>query len=308
MQKRALILDNIPELERESFIKPVAAYPFIWEFGCQHFKKVSPGSLKSHYNEGIEICYVIKGKYRWQVEGVNYTLFPGDCFITCPYEKHGGIEGFLDISELAWIIIQPKSFEKNGVLYLGDWCGFTKKDQIKMGEILKYKHAHKFINQEIGQLLEKLQQEISSNRLFSEYEIKRNVESLLTQTCRSLEKIRESKNTSPVFLNDLKCFIQQNISEKFNLKQLAGKFSMGSTSFNEKVKTLTGYSPANYIISIRLDEARKLLKNGKKSITYIALDCGFYSSQYFADTFKKWNGISPSEFRKKHESKTQRKN
>jgi AraC-like DNA-binding protein len=72
------------------------------------------------------------------------------------------------------------------------------------------------------------------------------------------------------------------------------------TAFSEKVKKITGFSPLNYLINIRISEAINLLKQQDLPVTDIALDVGFYSSQHFATTFKKLTGYTPSEYRKKH--------
>ena len=75
---------------------------------------------------------------------------------------------------------------------------------------------------------------------------------------------------------------------------------MGTTLFNEKLKSYSGFSPLNYLINIRISEAIKLLKKPDLNVTDIALDTGFYSSQHFSTTFKKLTGYTPSEFRKRN--------
>lgn len=80
---------------------------------------------------------------------------------------------------------------------------------------------------------------------------------------------------------------------------MAAMVGLGTTTFTEKVKSYSGFSPVNYLITIRISEAIKLLKQNDLSVTDIALDTGFYSSQHFATTFKKLTGYTPSEFRKK---------
>ena len=79
---------------------------------------------------------------------------------------------------------------------------------------------------------------------------------------------------------------------------MAALVGLGTTAFTEKVKKFTGFSPLNYLITIRISEAIKLLKRQELHITDIALDTGFYSSQHFSTTFKKLTGYTPSEFRK----------
>ena len=81
---------------------------------------------------------------------------------------------------------------------------------------------------------------------------------------------------------------------------MAATVGMGTTLFNEKVKSYSGFSPLNYLINIRISEAIKLLKKPDLNVTDIALDTGFYSSQHFSTTFKKLTGYTPSEFRKRN--------
>jgi AraC-like DNA-binding protein len=80
---------------------------------------------------------------------------------------------------------------------------------------------------------------------------------------------------------------------------MAAMIGLGTTAFSEKVKNYTGFSPLNYLINIRISEAIKLLRRQEMSITTIALETGFYSSQHFSTTFKKLTGYTPIEFRKK---------
>ena len=79
---------------------------------------------------------------------------------------------------------------------------------------------------------------------------------------------------------------------------MAAQVGMGTTMLTERVKNYSGFSPINYLINIRISEAIKLLKRPDVSVTDIALDTGFYSSQHFSTTFKKLTGYTPGEFRK----------
>ena len=49
-------------------------FPFILHFGFEQYNSIKQNSLNLHYNEGIEICYIIKGKYEWIVEDKNLIL------------------------------------------------------------------------------------------------------------------------------------------------------------------------------------------------------------------------------------------
>ena len=79
---------------------------------------------------------------------------------------------------------------------------------------------------------------------------------------------------------------------------MASLNNVGVTTLTHLVKEYAGYTPANYLIYLRLENAKNELRNSTKQLTEIAYDCGFYSSQHFSSTFSKWVGVSPKDYRK----------
>ena len=59
-----------------------------------------------------------------------------------------------------------------------------------------------------------------------------------------------------------------------------------------------GISPINYMISCRIEEAKHLLRNDDYPLAHISHVLGFSSPSYFSQTFKKFTGTSPKEYRK----------
>jgi transcriptional regulator GlxA family with amidase domain len=70
------------------------------------------------------------------------------------------------------------------------------------------------------------------------------------------------------------------------------------TQFSLIVKELTGEPPLRFLIRMRINLARQMLRNSNLSVTKIALLCGFSNSQYFAKTFKELTQRKPLEYRK----------
>jgi mannose-6-phosphate isomerase-like protein (cupin superfamily) len=93
--------------------------------------------LRPHYNAGIEICFIIKGRFEWTIEAENYVLYPGDCTFTLPWQRHGGSNDVMDVGELAWIIIQPEIFSPQEGLALGAWSNIPIEQQRWLGETLR---------------------------------------------------------------------------------------------------------------------------------------------------------------------------
>ena len=94
--------------------------------------------------------------------------------------------------------------------------------------------------------------------------------------------------------------LRKNLAYQWTVDEMAALTGMGTTTFTEKVKNYTGFSPLSYLINIRISEAMKLLNQQDENVTDIALSTGFYSSQHFATTFKKLTGYTPREYRKRN--------
>lgn len=88
-------------------------------------------------------------------------------------------------------------------------------------------------------------------------------------------------------------YMHQNYSRKISLATLANMCKMSKSSFMKTFKEETSYSPVDYLIKIRIDKSKKLLRDSSKSITEIALECGFSSLSHFSAYFLKKTGMSP---------------
>jgi AraC-like DNA-binding protein len=63
------------------------------------------------------------------------------------------------------------------------------------------------------------------------------------------------------------------------------------------MKEMIGMSPSDFIRNIRLKQACELLRNTDNDVTQIAYSVGFTSQTHFSTAFKKFTGISPTEYR-----------
>ena len=93
-------------------------------------------------------------------------------------------------------------------------------------------------------------------------------------------------------------FLNERISEKVDLELLARELPMGYSRFRKLFKNIIGLSPNQYILNLRLEEAKKLLKTSNLSINEIAHRCGFESMTHFCKFFQQKNNVSASQFRK----------
>ena len=100
--------------------------------------------------------------------------------------------------------------------------------------------------------------------------------------------------------------IEANIgNSNFNMNIFAREMGMARTNLFAKIKAITGQTPNDFIISIRLKKGAYLLRNNPElNITEIAEKLGFSSARYFSKCFKDLYNISPLSYRKKEEDTT----
>jgi AraC-like DNA-binding protein len=93
-------------------------------------------------------------------------------------------------------------------------------------------------------------------------------------------------------------FLNEHYGEKISIHDMATAASCSVSHFSRIFKEETGIAPSDYIMMVRLDYAKRMLRSDEKTLTQVALDCGFNSSSYFSHCFSRAFNISPSDFKK----------
>ncbi len=92
-------------------------------------------------------------------------------------------------------------------------------------------------------------------------------------------------------------FVEKNLTdEKMDIELLSGHLNLSQSTLYRKLKALTGKSANDFIRTIRLEYAARLLKEGGNNIEEISTLSGFNSHSYFTRSFKEHFGVTPSEF------------
>ena len=93
-------------------------------------------------------------------------------------------------------------------------------------------------------------------------------------------------------------YMQKHYTENLTIEDLAEKIHLNKSYFIRKFKSKFGVSPYKYLLDIKLNNAKILLKDTNLSIEEIATLSGFYSSSYFSSIFKREFEITPGNYRK----------
>lgn len=101
------------------------------------------------------------------------------------------------------------------------------------------------------------------------------------------------------FIEKITLLIEENLSsEKIDINYLSDKMCMSGSTLYRKMKALTGLSTNEYIRKVKMENAERLLLEGKFNISEIAYKVGMNSTGYFRQCFKEEFGLSPSDYLK----------
>lgn len=245
--------------------------------------------LETHVHPGcVELVVLLKGNQTYTVGGKTYPISGGNIFISFPGEEHSSGGEPQNVSEFYWVQVDL-SCEKD-FLYLA---------------------------QEAGDILKKRLQSFSQRVLYCEESLRRYIadgfQNVASQNpCRReygrsllvsfLYGILLNERAGIMALSDeiagTVSYIRQNIREELTLEELAQCAGLSLSRFKARFKKETGMTPREYINQLKIREAKKLLKEGR-SVTEVALELGFNSSNYFAVLFKKITLYTPTEYQKR---------
>lgn len=121
-------------------------------------------------------------------------------------------------------------------------------------------------------------------------------EYLLKIFCLICEHITQAEGQGNI-VNEVKKYIKENFAQNITIKELADEVYLSHTYLSYLFKQKTGNTINDYITSVRMEHAKKLLKNRKNSMTDIAHAVGYQEASYFTKVFKKYTGKMPSEYR-----------
>lgn len=277
-------------------------FPQILELGVRKNISIHFNSFPVLATTGMRIYHVMEGKFEWTIHNRSYVLYPGDVAVVLPGHFFGSPEGVLEIGSFAWIHIGVQQRD-GGEIILGKWSTLFDSESQAIGKLLSLSNSPVFNFNDAGKILKSIQTEVYNQEIGYQSRVNHLIDELLIQVTRQLTRQNNPGRDFPKTFMNLEHALRQNLSHQWTVEEMAALVGLGSTMFNERVKSYSGFSPISYLINIRISEAIKLLKRPDISLTNIALETGFYSSQHFSTTFKKLTGYTPSEFRKNHLNK-----
>ena len=268
--------------------------PFVQQIGFDHFTKPIP--LEEHLHSGFELTYIDNGQVTWQLCGGRKLLLKGnDIALTQPKTRHKGEFDIITPSSLFWISFDFSSREKlKNTPFTWSELKEIERELQDSGNFSHYCGTH--LRQQIFMLCDIFQEEqlIDSPKLMKRY-LQNQICLIIMHLIKEVTSINARKISGHVVTA---CeFISKNIHKNISVGDVADAVGISSGYLHEVFKNEEGVSPADFIQRLRCEKAKPLLKEGVSS-SDVAQKLGFNTSQYFATCFKKYTGMTPTQYRK----------
>jgi AraC family transcriptional regulator len=96
-------------------------------------------------------------------------------------------------------------------------------------------------------------------------------------------------------------YMESNLSEPLSLADVANASGLSPSHFARRFKSATGAPPHQYLMSMRVERAKRLLLQ-REPIAEIALECGFSHQEHLTRIFRRLTGVTPASFRRAAQS------
>lgn len=253
-----------------------------------------------HWHSYFEITWVLEGKGNYFVNGQEYTMEKDDIIIFNNVEPHGWklLGGNM---KLLVMIFSPEFVAEKISLFDAEYL----KPFVERGSNFKNRVGREEkVNEEIRISIREIYQEWNERKEGYPLMIKANVLRILTMLIRAYqdetksgEMLKEKKNAMKR-LEQAFTYINDHYCEKITLEEVAASVYMSSNYFSSYFRKVTGISFSEYVTRIRISHARELLRDTDKSVTEIAMECGFHNISNFYRLYKKHVGKPPRDEKK----------
>ena len=230
-----------------------------------------------------QLLYIAAGKAHFFFEGKEEVVPAGHMVLYRPGEAQNYVYYSADKTEVYWIHFTGNAVEEILAHY-----------EIPATEHIFFTGTSLTYSQLFSEIIRELQMgEIGFEELLSMYLkqifllIRRQIKADHTTSSYLLEEVSLARD-----------YFLKHYPESISIEDYAASRNMSTCWFIRSFKQITGTTPLQYILSVRIANAQSLLENTDYNVAEVASIVGYENSLYFSRIFKKQNGVSPLDYRK----------
>ncbi len=249
-----------------------------------------------HWHDELEFIYVLSGDCKYLVNGERIIIQAGQGIFVNARQLHRILKGSVDC-ELICLIFSPMvlcttKYVTNRlvqpILVAGDLPYLLLKDNEEWQSVILKGIADIYKSTVTGE---------------DELEIIAQLYGMWHQIVKNVHVRVNNNHTdddSLMYVKNMIGFIQRSYDERVSLQDICESGSIGKNKCTTLFKKYTNMSPVDYLRYYRVEKSIELLKYTNMTITEIAYATGFTGASFYAETFRKYMGYSPMQFREKY--------
>lgn len=246
------------------------------------------------------ILYFVKEGSMTITEGDEiYVLNKNDVIILDPSRTHNGIETdysvrysyiHFDYSEIAEQDMTKEAIEELMLYNMTE----SRNQRIILPKKFSVSNAYAI---DALELMKSITSEFNDGRNYNIQMARSMLLQLFITLYRGyLDTLCHEESKQNDVLLELEMFLKEHSREKITGEDIEKYFHMNFDYLNRIFKKRFGRTIMQYVNYYRIEDAKKMLRSGLLSVKQIAADLGFVNEFYFSRVFKKYEGVSPSEF------------
>ncbi|UNK17104.1 AraC family transcriptional regulator [Paenibacillus sp. N3/727] len=298
---------NVEELTSSGVVYFNSKMEMLEDLPCKMYKLTSQNSLWTHCHDYFQIWYLAKGSFVHTVNSQVYEISKGDIFVIPPFTLHS-VEIFPDqeieiygcefmpsfVNErLVDMPTDPAFFDVVFLEY------FLRKESNAQSKITLDSVTEVTVRNVMNEMLTEYERRFP----FFQIALKANLLLLLSILVRQVngELVRAGFEKSEKYrgiMTRVVDYIHNHYHEDLKLNSLCSLSNLSRSTFCILFKEWTGRTFNRYVTDLRILQAMMILKQPELSVTDVCFSTGFNELSYFCRIFKKYTGISPTDFRK----------
>jgi YesN/AraC family two-component response regulator len=247
----------------------------------------------NHFHDKIELFYLLSGERFYFIKDRTFLVTKGDLVIIDAYDLHKTTDTGAPNHDRILIkfnkeFITPSNSSLDKIL-----------TPLLSFQVIRFSvQAQNFIEETLHKML----QEVQFKKTGFEFYLQAMLIQLLIFSSRYIEthSIDVHEHPSPIHqkISEIVQYINKNYSESITLSSVSKQFFISPYYLSRTFKKVTGFTFIEYLNSIRIKEAQKLLRESRLNASIIAEKVGFGSIAHFGRVFKTVTDQSPLHYRK----------
>lgn len=248
-----------------------------------------------HYHDDIEVLTVEKGCMAYSINGKEIILNTGDTIVVNSDIIHYSVPKEKDRVPYVICVFHPRILCASNIVESKYIKSVTENNNIFYLHFKSSDPVGKKIHEDMMKLPDYIDNEFLITKQY--FEIWENI----LNGCASFEKDENYRysDTQVTIVKNMLAFIQEEYVNPITLEDIAAAGNISQTFCNNLFHKYTDQTPIENLTRFRVGKVADLLRKSDLSMSEIAIKTGFSGASYMSETFRKYYGESPREFKKK---------